>query len=410
MTLQGKRIVVGIGGGIAAFKAVELVRELMRRGAEVRVVMTEAGARFVGPITFAGLTGKPAVTDLWAEDYAGEVHVELGEWADALVIAPATMNMMARAASGQANDALLATLACARGEVFWAPAMHHRMWAHPATQENLATLVERGAVVVGPVRGALANGEIGDGRMAEPEDIAEAVHSHFTRGDDLQGVSVLVTAGPTHEDLDPVRFLGNRSSGRMGYAIAARAARRGAEVTLVSGPVALQAPRGVAVVNVRSAREMHSAVMSLFAQFDVVVMAAAVADYRPADPKAQKIKKAGKLTLELERNPDILAEIGAKRGAQPSVLVGFALETRDLVDAARKKLEHKRADLVVANEASAGLGGPTNRATLVDSKSATPLPEMSKQSLADQILDRALALLRQPPRKSRPKAEPSAPN
>lgn len=410
MSLQGKRIVVGLGGGIAAFKAVQLVRELMRRGADVRVVMTEAATRFVGPITFAGLTGRPAVTDLWAEDYAGEVHVELGEWADAIVVAPATMNLMARAAGGQANDALLATLACARGEVFWAPAMHHRMWSHPAMKANLATLVDRGGVVVGPVTGALASGEIGEGRMMEPEGIADAVESRLLRGDDLQDVQILVTAGPTHEDLDPVRFLGNRSSGRMGYALAEQAARRGAKVTLVSGPVELPAPSNVGVVYVRSAREMHAAVTSLFEQFDVVIMAAAVADYRPVDSSAHKIKKQGKLTLELERNPDILAELGANRLTRPSVLVGFALETSDLETAAKKKLEQKAADLIVANEASAGLGSLTNRATLVDAKSATPLPEMSKQALADQILDRVRGLLSQPPRRSRPEADPGAPN
>jgi len=410
MSLQGKRILVGLGGGIAAFKAVQLVRELMRRGAEVRVVMTEAATRFVGPITFAGLTGKPAVTDLWAEDYAGEVHVELGEWADAVVIAPATMNLMARASSGQANDALLATLACARGDVFFVPSMHQRMWLHPATQSNVRVLTERGAVVLGPVTGPLANGEIGEGRMLEPDDIADAVESHLTHSDDLAETRVLITAGPTHEDLDPVRFLGNRSSGRMGYAIAAQALRRGAEVTLVSGPVELPVPAGAEVVAVRSAQQMHEAVMSRFDRFDVVIMAAAVADYRPVQRAAQKIKKGGGLKLELVRNPDILADVGAKRVQQPSVLVGFALETDNLEQAARDKLERKAADLIVANEASIGLGGDSNRATLVDAQSANPLPEMSKRALADQILDRVRTLLKNPSRKPRQEAECGAPN
>ncbi len=410
MSLQGKRIVVGLGGGIAAFKAVRLVRELMRRGAEVRVVMTEAATRFVGPITFAGLTGKPTVTDLWAEDYAGEVHVELGEWADAVVIAPATMNLMARATSGQANDALLATLACARGDVFFVPSMHQRMWLHPATQSNARALTDRGALVLGPVNGPLANGEVGEGRMLEPDDIADAVESHLAHSDDLAGTRVLITAGPTHEDLDPVRFLGNRSSGRMGYAIAAQALRRGAEVTLVSGPVQLPGPAGVEVVHVRSARQMHEAVMSRFDRFDVVIMAAAVADYRPVQRAAQKIKKGGGMTLELVRNPDILADVGAKRVQQPSVLVGFALETENLEQAARGKLEQKAADLIVANEASIGLGGESNRATLVDATSASPLPEMSKRALADQILDRVRTLLKNPSRKPRHEAERGAPN
>ena len=410
MSLQGKRIVVGLGGGIAAFKAVQLVREFMRRGAEVRVVMTEAATRFVGPITFAGLTGKPTVTNLWAQDYAGEVHVELGEWADAIVIAPATMNLMARATGGQANDAVLATLACARGDVFFAPAMHHRMWSHPATQSNVRALAGRGAVVLGPVTGPLANGEIGEGRMMEPEDIAEEVESHLSHADDLSGSRILITAGPTHEDLDPVRFLGNRSSGRMGYAIASQAQRRGAAVTIVTGPVHLPVPYGAEVVRVRSATEMHEAVMSRFDRFDVVIMAAAVADYRPEQPEAQKIKKGGSLKLELVRNPDILADVGAKRAQLPCVLVGFALETENLEQSARDKLERKAADLIVANEASAGLGGDTNRATLVDAESATPLPEMTKRALANQILDRVRTLLNNPSQASRRETEHEAPN
>ncbi|MBW2215329.1 MAG: bifunctional phosphopantothenoylcysteine decarboxylase/phosphopantothenate synthase [Deltaproteobacteria bacterium] len=377
MSLQGKRIVVGLGGGIAAFKAVQLVRELMRRGAEVRVVMTEAATHFVGPITFAGLTGKPAVTNLWAENYAGEVHVELGEWADAVVIAPATMNLMARATSGQANDVVLATLACARGDVFFAPSMHHRMWAHPATQSNIRTLTDRGAVVLGPVTGALANGEIGEGRMMEPDDIADEVESH---------------------------------SGRMGYAIASQALRRGAEVTIVSGPVHLPVPSGAEVVRVRSAQEMHAAVMSRFDRCDVLIMAAAVADYRPEQREAQKIKKGGSLKLELVRNPDILADVGAKRSQRPSVLVGFALETENLEQAARDKLERKAADLIVANEASAALGGDTNRATLVEAASTTPLPEMTKRALANQILDRVRTLLTNPSQRPRREAKQEAPN
>lgn len=410
MSLEGKRIVVGLGGGIAAFKVVQLVRELMRRGAEVRVVMTEAATRFVGPITFAGLTGKPAVTDLWAEDYAGEVHVELGDWADAIVIAPATMNLLARASSGQANDAVLATLACARGDVFFAPGMHQRMWSHPATQANVRALVDRGATVLGPVTGPLANGEIGEGRMMEPEDLAEAIESQLAHADDLSGIRVLITAGPTHEDLDPVRFLGNRSSGKMGYAIATQALRRGAAVTIVSGPVNLQAPLGAEVVHVRSAKDMHESVMSRFDRFDVVIMAAAVADYRPEQRAEQKIKKGGSLKLTLVRNPDILADVGANRVGQPSVLVGFALETENLEQAAREKLERKAADLIVANQASAGLGGESNRATLVDASSATPLPEMSKRALADQILDRVRALSNHPSRQLRHGPAPTATN
>ena len=409
MSLQGKRIVVGLGGGIAAFKAVEVVRELMRRGAEVRVVMTDAAQRFVGPITFAGLTGKPPVTDLWAEDYAGEVHVELGEWADAAVIAPATMNLMARAAHGQADDVVLATLSCAKGQVFFAPAMHHRMWSHPAMQRNAETLRRDGAVLLGPVTGPLASGEIGLGRMMEPAEIADGVETHLAHTTDLAGVRLLISAGPTHEDLDPVRFLGNRSSGRMGYAIAAQALRRGAEVTIVSGPVHIPAPTGAEVVEVWSARQMHEAIMSRFDAFDVVIMAAAVADYRPHRRAGQKIKKGENLQIELIRNPDILADLGAKRAHRPAVLVGFALETENLEQAAREKLVKKAADLIVANEAGAGLGGETNRAILVDAASSTPLPQMSKRALADQILDRIRMLLHKAARQGR-EAERDASN
>jgi phosphopantothenoylcysteine decarboxylase/phosphopantothenate--cysteine ligase len=264
--------------------------------------------------------------------------------------------------------------------------------------------------VLGPVTGALANGEIGEGRMMEPEEIADAVESQLAHRNDLAGARILITAGPTLEDLDPVRFLCNRSSGRMGYAIASKALRRGAEVTIVSGPVHQAIPVGAEIIQVRSAAEMHAAVMSRFDKHDVVIMAAAVADYRPAKQEPQKIKKGGTLQLELVRNPDILADVGAKRVELPSVLVGFALETESLEQSARDKLERKAADLIVANEASAGLGGDTNRATLVDAGSATALPEMSKLALADQILDRIRALLSTQPPRPRPEAGQDSPN
>ena len=394
MALAGRRIVVGVGGGIAAFKAVELVRELGRRGAEVRVVLTPAGARFVGAVTFAGLTGRPAVTDLWDPTYAGEVHVELGAWADAIVVAPATMNVLARAAQGFADDALLATIACARGAVLYAPAMHTRMWERPATQRNVARLREDGAAFVGPVSGPLASGESGEGRMSEPLAIADALETLLGGAGDLAGVHLVATAGPTVEDLDPVRFLGNRSSGKMGYAIAERAVARGARVTLISGPVAIDPPRGVELVSVRSALDMKAAVDARFDDADVIVMAAAVADYRPAAKREHKIKKTdGPVSIELARNPDILADLGARRRDRRPVLVGFAVETQDLETYARKKLTDKRCDLVVANHASIGFGGDQNQAVLVDSAGAEALPPMDKRALADRVLDRARALL-----------------
>lgn len=389
--LQGRNIVVGMGGGIAAYKAVALVRELMRRGADVKVAMTHSATRFVGPMTLTGLTGTPAVTDLWDPAYRGEVHVELGTWADAVVIAPATMNVLARAANGMADDVVLATLACARGAVLYAPAMHTRMWESAATQRNVAALREAGAHFAGPAVGPLASGEVGEGRMAEPEVIADALAAVFTPRD-LEGHRVLVSAGPTHEDLDPVRFLGNRSTGRMGFALAAAAAARGAEVTLVAGPTELRTPNGVRRIDVRSALQMQSAIAA--GEFDAIIMAAAVADYRPEEVAEQKRKKQpGPLSVTLVRNPDILAELGAtRRGGRP-VLVGFALETEDLVTHARGKLERKKVDLVVANLASDAFGTESNSATLVGPDFEEALPSMSKRALSDRILDRVRALL-----------------
>ncbi len=382
-----RRIVVGIGGGIAAYKAVQLVRELGRRGADVRVVLTEAATRFVGRMTFAGLTGRPAVDDLWDPSYAGEVHVELGEWADAMVVAPATMNLLARAAAGFADDAVLATLACMRGPVLFAPAMHHRMWAQASTARAVRLLREAGHGFVGPVEGPLASGEVGMGRMVEPEAIADALFARLDEKQDLAGRAILVTAGPTVEDLDPVRFLGNRSTGKMGFAIAARAAARGARVTLVTGPVHLADPPGVEVVRVRSALEMQAAVRARTASVDAIVMSAAVADYRPAQVAAEKIKKGDDLAIPLVRNPDILAELGAARTGSRPILVGFAVETTELVRYATEKLTRKKADLVVANEARVGFGGDANQATLVSHDGAFPLAPMPKTELADRILD-----------------------
>lgn len=391
-SLLGKSIVLGVGGGIAAFKAVALARELLARGAQLRVVMTQSAARFVGPVTFTGITGRPPVLDLWDPSYAGEVHVELSAWADAMVVAPATANLLARAASGQANDALLATLSCMQAPVLFAPAMHHRMWQSKATQRAVALLRADGAQLVGPVHGKLASGEQGMGRMSEPLEIADALALLFTSGD-MNGLRVLVSAGPTVEDIDPVRFLSNRSSGQMGYAIAERALARGAQVTLVSGPVSLPPPRGGELVQVRSALEMHAAVMGRQNDVDAVVMTAAVADYRVANKAEQKLKKQDTLTLSLIKNPDILADLGAARSGPKPVLVGFALETEDVLGYARGKLTKKKVDLIVANHADDGLGGATNVATFVDKDSDTAQGTLSKHALADRIWDRVKTLL-----------------
>lgn len=373
-----------MSGGIAAYKAALLVRELMRRGHEVRVVMTSAATRFVGSVTFAGLTGEAPVVDLFDPRYSGEVHVDLAGWADTMVIAPATANVIARIAGGVANDALTATCLCFAGSLVVAPAMHTRMWESAATQRNVDRLRGDGAVLVGPVEGPLASGEVGLGRMAEPAAIADAVGAP-----DLFGTRILVSAGGTREDLDPVRYLGNRSTGKMGYAIAERAARRGASVILVSAPTSLDVPAGVERVDVRSANEMKSAIDARRDTMDVIVMAAAVADYRPAEAAPEKLKKgAGPMQLELLPNPDILAGLGEWRDGESPMLIGFALETENVVANARAKLTRKRVDLVVANHASDSLGKDTNRVTLVSADADEELPVLDKHAVADRILDR----------------------
>lgn len=391
------RVVLGICGGIAAYKTPALARLLLKADAEVRVALTAAAARFVGPATFAGLTGKPAVTDLWADSAngGGEVHVELAGWADTLVLVPATANVIARVAHGIADDAVTATALCLAEDkpLFVAPAMHPRMWASRATRDNVAQLTARGARFLGPVDGEVASGESGIGRMMEPEALAHAILGLDRARGDLRGLHVLVSAGPTHEAIDPVRFLGNRSSGRMGFAIAEAARDRGAAVTLVLGPVALEPPPGIAVLRVRSALEMQAAIEQAYERADAIVMAAAVADFRPAEVAEHKIKKRdgeAAPTLTLVRNPDILAGLGERRrreGKGPT-LIGFAVETEHLVEAAQKKRAAKAVDLIVANAAEVAFEGDTNEATLVTADGVEPTGKLTKRALADRILDR----------------------
>lgn len=393
LPLHGREVLLIVGGGIAAYKSAALARELLRRGAAVETVLTPAAERFITGVTFAGITGRAARTALWDPSFPGELHIELTRRADLVVVAPATADLLARMAAGLADDLATTCLLAAKGELFVAPAMHPRMWEHPATQAAVATLRARGVRVVGPDTGPLASGEVGVGRMVEPEAIAEALCAHVARGRDLAGLKVLVSAGPTHEALDPVRFVGNRSSGRMGFALAEQAAARGAEVTLVAGPVALPPPPGVALHRVRSAREMRDAIAPRASDHDVVVMAAAVADYRPAEVAPGKIKKsADELVIRLVKNPDILAELGAARaaaGGEGPVLVGFAVETGDLIAYARAKLTRKGCDLIVANLAEDGFEGPDNRVTLVRADREDALPRMDKAAVADRILDAA---------------------
>lgn len=387
------KIIVGIGGGIAAFKALDLVRQLIKSGHEVRVVMTQAATHFVGPVTFTGITGAPAVTDLWDPEAAGEKHVELTAWAELMVIAPATANLIARAAHGLADDAVLATIACADIPIAFAPAMHTRMWQQKATQENVAKLEARGWLRIGPVRGALASGDIGLGRMCEPEDIEQALCALLDnkRRDSeikpLRGQRVVVSAGPTQEPLDPVRFLTNHSSGKMGYAIAAAANKRGADVVLVTGPTQLEPPPGVEVVSIVTALEMHAAVIAERERAAAFVMTAAVSDYRPEQTHSQKLKKtAGPMTLNLVRNPDILAELGAQ-ASRTYRLVGFALETEDVVAHAQDKRSRKNCDLVVANHANNAFGGDDNEVWFVEANRVRELERQPKSAIAERVVD-----------------------
>lgn len=395
-------IVLAVSGSIAAYKAVEVARLLKKAGARVLPVMTRSAKEFLGPSTLSGICGEPVREDMWDPSYAGELHVELGRAADVVVIVPATADLLARLASGRADDLLTALALCARGPILAAPAMHPRMWTHPAVARNVATLRADGRVeLVGPVEGEVASGERGPGRMAEPAEIAAAALARIGPRD-LEGRRIVVTAGPTVEDLDPVRFLSNRSSGKMGFAIAERAAARGAEVTLVAGPVALETPPRVARVDVRGALSMRAAMWEALGEkldrADALIMTAAVADYRPAEESATKLKRSAEDTaLALVPNPDLLAEVGAARtGARP-LLVGFAVETADdagVVAYARGKLDKKRVDLVVANHAKDSFGREDNRATIVTRDGAEALEVMPKRALADRILDRVAERLR----------------
>jgi len=408
--LDGKRVVVALTGGIACYKACEVVRLLVSAGAEVRVVMTRGARQFVAPLTLQTLSGHPVATDTFSLTEESEIgHIRLADAAEVLVIAPATANVIAKLAAGIADDLLTTVALATRAPIVVAPAMNVHMWEHPTVGENLARLVARGVRVVGPASGYLACGYEGAGRLADPEEIVEEVR-HVLAPQDLAGEHVLVSAGPTQEPVDPVRYLSNHSSGKMGYALARVARRRGAEVTLVAGPTTLAHPPGVAVVQVRTAREMARAVDEAFARATTVVMTAAVADYRPREPRSRKLKKgSATLTLELERNPDILAGLGARKGGR--ILVGFAAETHDLAGEARRKLAAKRLDLIVANDVTApgaGFGGDTNVVRLIDAAGLDEtLPVLPKEDVAGRILDWVAA--RRAAARPRPARAPAAP-
>jgi len=392
--LRGARILLGVSGGIACYKAVEVARLLTKRGAQVQVVMTEAATKFVGTITFSSLTKRPAYTGLF-EEQDRVLHVRLAREADLVLIAPATANVIAKMANGIADDLLTAVLLTATCPIVVAPAMHTEMWEHPATRSNLTTLRERGVIVVDPEEGELAGGDEGVGRLAEPASIVAGVAATFARGHDLAGVRMLVTAGGTQEPIDPVRFIGNRSSGKMGFAIASEAARRGAAVTLVTGPTWLADPDRVDVVRIRTAAEMRDAVLARFPDSDVVVKAAAVADFRPANAAGSKIKKdEGLPTITLERTDDILAELGRTKTSQ--LLVGFSAETDDAVAQGRKKLAAKHLDFIVVNVVGQGRGFEVddNAAVILGADGTEDeLPLQTKRSLARAICDRVATAL-----------------
>ncbi len=396
MIFAGKRIVLGITGSIAAYKAIEIARQLTVAGATVDVIMTEDAAQFVTPLTLQTLTQRPVLVDMFRLLETMEIgHVALGERADALLVAPASANTLAKMAQGVADNLLLTTCLATRAPVLVAPAMNVNMWHHPATQANVAILRERGVIMVGPEHGRLASGIMGEGRLAPMEEILGALRLALGRKGALAGRRVVVTAGGTQEPLDPVRYLGNRSSGKMGYALAQAALDRGAGVTLVTAPSTLRPPVGACVVPVQTALEMHDAVLAASAGADILLMAAAVADYRPAQAAAQKIKKEEKqaLALTLERTPDILLAVAEQRGKglRPAVVVGFAAETEDLLAHARAKLERKHLDLIVANDVSApdsGFAVDTNRVTLLAADGTVEaLPLLSKAEVAERVLE-----------------------
>jgi len=397
--LKGKRILLGVTGSIAAYKAVELTRELIKRGAEVQVVMTEAATRFVAPLTFETLSRQPVLLDMWSLHYGSHIgHIEATARADLFAIAPATARTIAKLALGMADDFLANIYLASRCPVLVAPAMDSDMYQHAAVQENLARLRERGVHIVGPASGELASGMVGPGRLVEPPEIIEAIERILARTRDLAGEVVLVTAGPTREPLDPVRYLSNRSSGKMGYAVAEAATARGAGVILVSGPTALPPPDGVDVIHVETAQEMSNAVLAKLPAATIVIKAAAVADYRPKQAAGRKIKKDDAIPeIVLERTPDILAEVGKQKGRR--IVVGFAAETENLVANARKKLQRKNLDLIVANDVSqpgAGFDSDTNLVKILDAQGGVEeLPLQAKRAVADRILDRVVALLKQ---------------
>jgi phosphopantothenoylcysteine decarboxylase/phosphopantothenate--cysteine ligase len=391
MSLAQRRILLGVSAGIAAYKSCELVRRLREQGAQVRVVMTEGATHFVGTTTFQALSGQPVRVSLWDEDAEAAMgHIELARWAERVLIAPASADLLARLAHGHAEDLLTTLCLASAAPLYVAPAMNQQMWAHAAVQANLATLRSRGVTVLGPAAGEQACGDVGSGRMLEPAELRDALAASFGNGA-LAGLQVVVSAGPTYEDIDPVRFIGNRSSGRMGFAVAEAAAAAGAQVVLVAGPVHLPTPAGVARrIDVRSAAQMREAVLGAAASADIYIGAAAVGDYRPAQVAPHKLKKrdGAPLALHLAENPDILKDLAAR---QPHpFLVGFAAETQEVAAYAQDKLTRKGLDMIAANRVGAGLGfeADDNALSLYWPGGGEELPRASKRALAARLIER----------------------
>ncbi|MBX6358879.1 bifunctional phosphopantothenoylcysteine decarboxylase/phosphopantothenate--cysteine ligase CoaBC [Pseudacidobacterium ailaaui] len=396
------KVTVGVSGGIAAYKAVELVRAFQRQALDVHVVMTEAAQRFIQPLTFASLTGHRVITSLWndgpeEENPASAIeHIDTAISTDALVVAPATANLVAKFAQGLADDFLTTMYLATPAPVVLAPAMNVNMWNHPATQANLRLLEDRGVRIVPPESGQLACGMVGSGRLAETDAILRAVLDVLHRRNDLAGETVLITAGGTRESIDPVRFLGNRSSGKMGYALAEAALRRGAKVVLVSAPTALRPPLGCEVVPVTTTEEMRTAVLGRLPEATIIVKAAAVADYRPVVQAEQKLKRSGPLTIELQPTEDILAEV-VQRRREGQLVIGFAAETENALVHGRDKLLRKGADAIVLNDVSRegiGFDSDRNAVTFLTRQTAIEFPEMTKRELADRILEEVMSLRR----------------
>ena len=400
--LAGKHIVLGVTGSIAAYKAALLVREFKKRGADLRVVMTPSATEFITPLTLATLAGNEVVTDMFPrEANKGTWHIHLGMWADVMLIAPASANTIAKLAHGFADNALTSLVLALRSPLLVAPAMDMDMYLHAATQENISTLRKRGVIIIEPESGELASGLEGVGRMPDPEKIVSFVDALFSEKKDLQGMKFLITAGPTQEAIDPVRFIGNHSSGKMGFAIARAACERGAAVKLIAGPVAQQTPSGVQRVDVVSAKEMFEAVRTEAPNADCIIMAAAVADFTPVNARDAKMKKddftGATMSIELQKTQDILAYAGDNKSRQ--VIVGFALETENGLQNAQKKLEKKNADMIVLNvatETGAGFGVDTNIVTLLTrSQEPRKLPKLPKEEVAHAILDATRELMQQ---------------